>query len=112
MQLARLAVATSMALGCGTTSGAGGGGGGAAVTTCDGLRPKLEQLYRAEAEAKEPKRVDEAVADNTAMVLGDCAKAPATVIACVGAATSVVQLEQTCLAPLDDEGSDGEALKR
>src|SRR5262245_628228 len=31
---------------------------------CDGIRAKVEQLYRAEAQAKEPKRVDEAVADN------------------------------------------------
>lgn len=89
-----------------------GAGSGAVTPTCDGIRPKVERLYRAEAQVKEPKRVDEAVADNTAMVMGDCAKAPEKVATCVTEVASVADLEQKCLAALDDEGSEGEALKR
>jgi hypothetical protein len=92
--------------------GSGGGSGGAASPLCDGIRAKVEQLYRAEAQAKEPKRVDEAVADNTAMVMTDCAKDPAKVSQCVTAMASVPELEKKCLAALDDEGTEGEELRR
>ena len=81
-------------------------------TTCDSLRPKLEQLYRAEAQQKEPKRVEEAVADNTQMVLGDCAKQPDRVIACVSKAGTVAEIEQSCVIPIDEEGTEGQAFKK
>ncbi|MBV8762691.1 MAG: hypothetical protein JO257_35730 [Deltaproteobacteria bacterium] len=87
-------------------------GGGSAVpsvstaTTCDGVKPRVEQLYRAEAEAKEPKRVDEAVADNTQMVMNDCAKDPAKTVPCLAKAATVSELEKDCLIPLDDEGTE------
>jgi hypothetical protein len=81
-------------------------------TTCDSLRPKLEQLYRAEAQQKEPKRVEEAVADNTQMVLNDCAKQPGRVIACVDRARTLAEIEASCVVPLDDEGTETEALKK
>lgn len=84
-----------------TTAGAAPG------PTCDGVRPKVEQLYRAEAQAKEPKRVEDAVADNTQMVMADCVKDPAKVVACVDKAQSVDELETQCLAPLDEEGTEG-----
>ena len=94
-----------------------GGGTGSGVpppipggAACEGLRPKLERLYRAEAQVKEPKRVEDAVADNTTMVLNDCAKAPAKVIACVDAAATIAELEARCLRPFDDEGSEGMEL--
>ncbi len=77
---------------------------------CAAQRPKLEQLYRAEAEAKEPKRVEGAVADNTQMVLDDCAKDPPRVSACVRDATSVAEIESRCLRPIDDEGTEGNDL--
>jgi hypothetical protein len=107
----------------GATVGGGGGGGGGggsgagagdgdAARLCDGIRPKVEQLYRAEAQAKEPKRVDEAVSDNTTMVMNDCARAPRKVAKCVDGVASVPELEKKCLAPLDDEGTEGEALRR
>jgi hypothetical protein len=95
----------------GTTT-VGGGNESGEARTCEGIRPKVERLYRAEAEAKEPKRVDEAVADNTKMVMNDCAKAPAKVAACVNGVSSVPDLEKKCLVPLDDEGTEGEALRR
>jgi hypothetical protein len=88
----------------------GGGSGGGGSATCDSIRGKVEALYRAEAEATEPERVAEAVADNTTMVMNDCARAPARVTACVGRVGSVAELEKTCLIPLDDEGTEGEAL--
>lgn len=86
-------------------------GGGSAVTstmatTCEGVKPRVEQLYRAEAEAKEPKRVEEAVADNTEMVMNDCAKDPAKTVPCLAKAATVSELEKTCLISLDDEGTE------
>jgi len=74
---------------------------------CQAQRGKVEQLYRAEAQAKEPSRVEEAVADNTAMVMNDCAKQPDKIAACVGKASSIAEIEAQCLAPLDDEGTEG-----
>jgi hypothetical protein len=88
-------------------------GGGSSVppiataTTCDGVRPRVEQLYRAEAQAKEPKRVEEAVADNTQMVMNDCAKDPAKTVPCLAKVATVSELEKDCLIPLDDEGTEG-----
>jgi hypothetical protein len=93
------------------TGGAGAGTGSGVVevppTTdaCGQVRGKVEQLYRAEAQVAEPKRVDEATADNTAMVMGDCAKAPQKVAACLSAATSVADIEKTCLERLDPAGN-------
>ena len=75
--------------------------------TCDAVKPKVEALYRAEAQAKEPNRVDEAVADNTRMVMNDCAKDSATVARCIVNVGSVAQLEKDCLVQLDDEGTEG-----
>lgn len=91
-----------------------GTGTGTAQSTapCEGIRGKVEQLYRVEAQAKEPKRVEEAVADNTTMVMNDCAKAPDKVAACVRGATTIADLEQQCLVQLDDEGSEGAELHR
>jgi hypothetical protein len=79
----------------------------ATATTCDGVKPRVEQLYRAEAQAKEPKRVDEAVADNTQMAMTDCAKDPGKIVPCLAKAGSVTELEKDCLIPLDDEGTEG-----
>lgn len=91
----------------------GSGTSAPAGTGCDGARAKVEQLYRDEATAREkPERVEEAVADNTAMVMNDCAQAPERVAACIARATTARELEQQCLVPLDDEGSEGEALRK
>ena len=62
-------------------------------------------------EQREPKRVDEYVADNTAMVMNDCAKNPAKLAPCLAAAATVAELEQECLIPLDDEGTEGEGAR-
>jgi hypothetical protein len=98
------------------TGGTGVGSGSSTVAVvppggCDGARPRVEQLYRAEAQAKEPKHVDEAVADNTAMVMAECGKNPEIVSACLAEAATVKDLETRCLPQLDDEGSEGDALK-
>lgn len=84
----------------------------AAPATCRSLAPKIEQLYRADAQQHDPKRVDEAVADNTEMVMNDCEKQPARAVPCLQAAATVADLEHRCLIPLDPEGSEGEALAR
>ena len=80
----------------------------ASATTCNDVRPRVEQLYRAEAQAKEPTRVDDAVADNTHMVMNDCAKDPAKIVPCLAKAATVSELEKDCLIPLDDEGTEGQ----
>src|ERR1041385_5940117 len=102
----------------GKGSGAGSGGGDVLVvtpptnaTTCDEVKPRVEQMYRAYAQAKEPKRVDEATADNTAMVLKDCATDPAKFVPCLAKAPTIADLEKQCLVPIDDEGTEGEARK-
>lgn len=80
--------------------------------TCDEVKPRVEQLYRAEAQLKEPERVDEAVADNTAMVMADCAKDPGKTVPCLASTPTVADLEKRCLVPLDEEGTDGDALRK
>lgn len=74
------------------------------LPTCESVRGKVEQLYRAEAQQKEPKRVDEATADNTAMVMHHCTTGMAT---CLDHAQTVMDVEH-CLPPLDEEGTEGE----
>ena len=103
------------ALGCGSSvppAGTGSATAAGASTPCDGARAKVEQLYRAEAQTREPKRVDEAVADNTAMVMHECASAPAKVAACIAGIGTVADLEARCLVALDDEGSEGDQRAR
>ena len=107
---ASMVVLALVACGCPskTPTTNGGGSGSAAVpidNACAAIRPRVEQLYRAEAQANEPKRVDEAVADNTAMVMADCALDPAKVAACVQAAATVADVEKKCLARLDPAGN-------
>jgi hypothetical protein len=89
-----------------------GGGAAPTGTSCEAMRPKVEQIYRAEPRGREPARVAEAVADNTTMVMNDCRKAPDKVTACIAAATSVRDLEARCLAPIDDEGTEGDSVAR
>jgi hypothetical protein len=103
----------------GTGAAGGGGGGGSAGAgprandpRCDAVRPRIEQLYRAEAQARALKRVDEAVSDNTTMVLNDCVQAPDRVAACVRAAQTSQELEAKCLVHLDDEGTEGDRIAR
>ena len=78
------------------------------AATCAEIKSKIEALYRAEAQQKEPKRVEEAVSDNTTMVMNDCNKASAKVLPCLNKATTIVAVEKECLLPLDDEGTEGE----
>lgn len=93
-----------------TGSGSSAGSAVAPIeaTTCDQVRPRVEAMYRGEAQQKEPKRVDEAVADNTTMVMNDCAKDPTKFVPCLAKVATVPELEKTCLIPLDDEGTEGE----
>ncbi len=112
-----------LALGaCSSTSGGTATGGPhqgsdappvtANATRCEDVKPRVEALYRADAQAKEPTRVDEAVADNTTMVMNDCAKQPAVAVPCLAKVGSLTELEQRCLIPLDEEGTEGEELAR
>jgi hypothetical protein len=109
----RIALLALVACACPSKSSQGPGSGSAAVTGngCDGIRAKVESLYRTEAQQKEPKRVDEAVADNTAMVMTDCAKEPDKVAPCVAKAETIAEIEKSCLIPIDEEGTEGDKLK-
>lgn len=98
-----------------TGPGTGSAGSGTPVTppvsnanTCDEVKPRIETLYRAEAQTRDPKRVDDFVADNTAMVMADCAKDPARFVPCISSAPTVADLEKQCVVPLDDEGTEGD----
>ncbi len=94
-----------------TTASGGQGTGSAPVatgTTCADVKAKVEQLYRAEGQVKEPKRVEAFVVDNTTMVMADCAKDPGAFVACIAKAQSIAELEKQCLVPLDDEGTEGD----
>jgi len=108
----RLVLLVMVACACPSKKPAQQGPGGSAAppvataTTCDGVKPRVEQLYRAEAQSKEPKRVEEAVADNTQMVMNDCVKDPAKTVPCLAKAATVSELEKDCLIPLDDEGTE------
>jgi hypothetical protein len=97
------------------SGGNGGGGTGAEVADCEAARAHVSQLYRADANAqlagKEPAVIDGIVADNTAMVMSECARDPGQVARCATAARSAPELERTCLAPLDDEGTEGDRFK-
>jgi hypothetical protein len=117
----RLLVVAVVGLGCsgkppaepiGGTAGPGTRGPGATSPACEAVRPRVEQLYRAETQAGEPARADEAVADNTTMVMNDCARAPDKIAPCVRSAGSVKDLEARCLIPLDEEGTEGERRGR
>jgi hypothetical protein len=94
----------------GSAAGSASVAGSASAVSCAGVRAKAEALYRDEAQHEEPKRVDEAVADNVSMVMRDCAADPAKVAPCVAAAASVADVEKSCLAPLDPEGTEGDKL--
>lgn len=76
---------------------------------CDGVRAHVEALYRTEATTRDPTRVDAAVADNTAMVMGDCAATP-TISGCLAGARTAADLEATCLPRLEDDGREGDSL--
>ncbi|HEY6034383.1 MAG TPA: hypothetical protein VIV58_08995 [Kofleriaceae bacterium] len=98
-----------------TATGSATGSGSAAATidpsnatTCEGVKPRVEALYRSEAQQKEPARVEEAVSDNTTMVMNDCTKDPGKLVPCLAKVATVGELEKTCLIPLDDEGTEGD----
>ncbi|HUQ02441.1 MAG TPA: hypothetical protein VM261_08095 [Kofleriaceae bacterium] len=96
--------------GGGTGTGTGSGGGSVVDTSgdpsaCDAVATKVTGLYQANAERT--KMTPDEVADNAAMVMGECRSAPNHVVACVNKVTSVVQLETLCLSKLDDDGSEG-----
>ncbi|MCA9675521.1 MAG: hypothetical protein KC464_10840 [Myxococcales bacterium] len=112
-----LAVSSLLIAACACKSRGGGGGPGPGTGTgtgtgtaadCDGVRRHVEELYRADPSGGAS---DEAVADNVAMVMSDCARDPGRVAGCAGAARTVNELETRCLVPLDDEGSEGDRFR-
>lgn len=108
--------ATKPGPGTGTGTGTSTGTGGDPAA-CDGIVAHVTDLYRAaaersqQAEAERARMTEAEVADNVAMVLAECRTSADRVVACATKATAVTQLERTCLAPLDDEGSEGERFR-
>lgn len=108
-----------MGLACGCTCGGPKPRSGvgpvdpAAAQACAALTDKLAELYRAEAAAAGVPREgqDEAVRDNSAMVLDECARRR-EVLRCAAGAVSAKELERTCLSPLPEDGSEAAALPR
>jgi hypothetical protein len=82
-----------------------GDGHGTGAARCDAIQQHVADLYRAEATGE---TIEEQVADNTQMVLNDCAEQPDKVAPCAAKATTVADLEQRCLIPLDAEGTEGD----
>ena len=89
-----------------TTTGTGSGGGPTTGTACERVTAKVQALYKADAQS------DEAIADNTAMVIAECNRAPDTVSACIAGVTTVKDLEAKCVPVLDEEGSEADVLVR
>lgn len=124
LSLLAVVLASAIACTCGGGNGSGGGAGGGGTVPvdpgapldprCAKARPTIEALYRAEAQAQpgaDAARVEEAVRDNTAMVIAECARRPG-VAACAGRAKSALEMEGDCLEPLDDEGTEGNRIRR
>jgi hypothetical protein len=61
--------------------------------------------------APKPDTTDTFVADSTQMVMAECVREPGRVIPCVKRVGTAEQLEAQCLAPLDDEGSEGDVFR-
>ena len=80
----------------------------ASAATCATIHDHLVELYRADALAKEPARVQAATVDNVTMAEHECAHAAASFPGCAAAATSAAQFESTCMPTLDSEGSEGD----
>ncbi|MCP4445454.1 MAG: hypothetical protein GY811_08945 [Myxococcales bacterium] len=79
---------------------------GGQATSCESLIRRTTEIYERAAldEALVANLHADFVAANLHMVMVDCHAAPASVIACVNAAENAADLENDCLAPLDDSG--------
>jgi hypothetical protein len=109
--MTRLWLACALAVvGCGNKRAGGTGGGTGDPADCEGVRAHVERLYRAQAGDAEPAS-DQAVADDVAMVMADCAAQPGRVAPCAGGAATAAELEARCLVPIDDDGSEGERFQ-
>ena len=92
-----------------------GGDAGAIVVNgdpaaCEAHTDKISALYRTDAgdppeDADQKARYEEAIADNTHLVLADCRTSPARFAPCIESATSVAFLETSCVIPLDEAGT-------
>jgi hypothetical protein len=82
-------------------NGTGTGTGTGNVADCEAVKAHVETLYAG----------SETAADDVAMVMKDCAENPGLVAGCARNAKTAADLEQRCLIPLDDEGSEGDRFK-
>ena len=108
-----LAVVAACACSSGAASGGGGGpgpgGGTGSAGDCEAARSHVVELYRADPKVKaDPKISEQTAMDATGMVMSECTREPGRVARCAAAASSVAELETKCLAPLDDEGTEGD----
>lgn len=128
---ATFAVALLALPSCGCKSKPEGGGGTGPdkpivgdPRACDESRAAIEALYRKESETAPPTvkpgqdpaaaaaLAEQIIGDNVDMAMRDCRQDPGRVAPCLRVAPSVAQLERDCLAPLDEEGSEGAAFAK
>jgi hypothetical protein len=106
------ACACGRAGGGGTGGGSGTGGGGGSAADCEAIRERVGQLYTAVPRpAPKPETTDTFVADNAQMVMAECAREPGRVVPCAKRVGTALELESRCLAPLDDEGTEGDVFR-
>ncbi len=77
---------------------------------CAAIRAPLMLAYSSESKGQAEQPSAATVADNVAMMMRECAQAPARVSACVKAHTVAAEITQLCTAPIDDVGSEGQLL--
>lgn len=77
---------------------------------CAAMREPLQLAYSSESKGQAAQPSPATVADNVAMMMHECAQAPARVSACVKAHPLADEITQLCTAPIDDLGSEGQLL--
>lgn len=85
-------------------------GGDSRGPGCAAIRQPLQVAYSAVPAGHAGQPNAEVVADNVAMMMRECDLAPAHVIACVNAHPVAAEITQLCTAPIDDNGSEGNAI--
>jgi hypothetical protein len=75
---------------------------------CAAIRESLQLAYGSELKGQAEQPTAGPVADNVAMMMRECAQAPARVSACVKAHSVAAEITQLCTAPIDDAGSEGQ----
>ena len=77
---------------------------------CAAIRQPLQVAYAADSKDEAELANGAVVADNIAMMMRECELAPTRVIGCVNTHRVAAEITQLCTSPIDDAGSEGQAL--